>query len=374
MASIAPSLGWVAPDKSFSMASVATTPADADFGQNWYQRFEGAKPPAPTKAAAATGRTERLGKQPAAAPAKAVAAAAPGNGKAARTLTAADVPWPAPLPERFADSDAPTEAAAPVILAYADPAPGSAVDAFEALTDGESDEIVSDEAAGDGQEVPLPLARPRIKEPDATKPSADKPSTARQGADETEPEIAPEPKPKRDKEQRLAFARPDNPEKGSEGGSWLGRLFGGNGRASAGAGVAVYDISAAKVYMPDGSTLEAHSGIGNMADNPRYVHVKMNGPTPPHTYVLKMREKRFHGVEAIRMLPVDGKNKYGRTGFLTHSYLLRGGREESHGCVAFANYPKFLAAFKAGKVKKLVVVSGGGKGAAVRIAKNGTRA
>ena len=122
-------------------------------------------------------------------------------------------------------------------------------------------------------------------------------------------------------------------------GQSLRNMFG--GRARAGNGVAVYDISAARVYMPDGSVLEAHSGIGKMADNPRYAHIKMNGPTPPHTYNLKMREKRFHGVEAIRMLPVDGRNKHGRDGFLTHSYLLRGGRAESHGCVAFKDYKPF---------------------------------
>ncbi len=146
-------------------------------------------------------------------------------------------------------------------------------------------------------------------------------------------------------------------------------MFGGG--AKAGNGVAVYDITAAKVYMPDGSVLEAHSGIGKMADNPRYVDVKMTGPTPPHTYNLKMRETRFHGVEAIRMLPIDGKNKHGRDGFLTHSYLLRGGRAESHGCVAFADYPRFLTAFKQGKVKQIVVVPSGGRAAGLRLAQNG---
>jgi hypothetical protein len=107
-----------------------------------------------------------------------------------------------------------------------------------------------------------------------------------------------------------------------------------------------------------------------MADDPRYVNVKMAGPTPPQTYVLKMREQRFHGVEAIRMLPVDGKNLYGRGGFLTHSYLLRGRRAQSHGCVAFADYERFLKAFKSGKIKKMVVVASGGK-SAIRMAKNG---
>ena len=144
-----------------------------------------------------------------------------------------------------------------------------------------------------------------------------------------------------------------------------------DGLSGAGGGVAVYDISAAKVYMPDGSVLEAHSGVGKMADDARYVNVKMGGPTPPHTYNLKMRERLFHGVEAIRMLPVDGKNKYGRDGFLTHSYLLRGGRAESHGCVAFKDYSKFLTAYKQGKVRQLVVVPAGGRSAGVRLASNG---
>ena len=46
---------------------------------------------------------------------------------------------------------------------------------------------------------------------------------------------------------------------------------------------------------------------------------------------------------------------HGRDGILAHSYLLRGGRAESHGCVAFKDYPRFLKAFKQGKVKQLVV-------------------
>ena len=45
---------------------------------------------------------------------------------------------------------------------------------------------------------------------------------------------------------------------------------------------AVYDISARKVYLPDGTELEAHSGLGKRMDDPRHVHVKMHGATPPH--------------------------------------------------------------------------------------------
>ena len=146
--------------------------------------------------------------------------------------------------------------------------------------------------------------------------------------------------------EALAFAKPDRPADPKP----FNKLF---KRQDS---VAIYDISAGSL-MPDGSKLEAHSGIGKMADNPKYVHVRNSGPTPPNTYKLTMRKYRFYGVEAIRMTPLDGsKPMHGRDGFLTHSYLLRSRRPKSHGCVAFANYPQFLKAFKQGKVTHLVVV------------------
>ncbi|RED34414.1 uncharacterized protein DUF2778 [Rhodopseudomonas thermotolerans] len=119
---------------------------------------------------------------------------------------------------------------------------------------------------------------------------------------------------------------------------------------------AVYDITAKTVYMPDGSKLEAHSGLGARMDDPRHVNVKMQGATPPHIYDLKMREKLFHGVAAIRLTPVGGQDViYGRTGLLAHTYML-GPRGDSNGCVSFKDYNAFLQAFKRGEVKRLVVV------------------
>jgi hypothetical protein len=119
---------------------------------------------------------------------------------------------------------------------------------------------------------------------------------------------------------------------------------------------AVYDISARKVYMPDGTELEAHSGLGKKMDDPRHVHVRMHGATPPHVYDLTMREALFHGTEAIRMTPVGGSGRiYGRAGILAHPYLL-GPRGDSNGCVSFKNYDAFLQAFKKGQVKRMVVV------------------
>lgn len=152
--------------------------------------------------------------------------------------------------------------------------------------------------------------------------------------------------------EMLAYAKPDTPESGGLGSAFR-NLFNG---PSMGNGVAVYDISAKTVYMPDGSKLEAHSGLGSMVDQPRFVNRKNVGPTPPDTYNLSLRESRFHGVEAIRLTPSSGNNKYGRNGLLAHAYMLRGGRAESNGCVVFRDYHRFLAAYKKGKIKRLVVV------------------
>lgn len=245
--------------------------------------------------------------------------------------------------------------------------------------------------------VPLPQSRPRLAEtakPDkpvetvvAAKPekpaaAAEKPAGLFAGLLSAKPEkpAAPEKPEKPAKTLKpskpgkpevamaaMAFARPDSPDRGMT--NAFNGLF---NKPKAGNGVAVYDISAGVVIMPNGDRLEAHSGIGKMADNPRFVHVKMNGPTPPNTYKLSMREKRFHGVEAIRMTPIGDEPMHGRAGILAHSYLLRGRKEQSHGCVAFADYPRFLKAFKAGHVTHLVVVPGNGGGSRKQtVASNG---
>src|SRR5262245_39095588 len=67
---------------------------------------------------------------------------------------------------------------------------------------------------------------------------------------------------------------------------------------------AIYDITARTVYLPSGRRLEAHSGFGDLMDNPRHVHVRMQGATPPNVYNLTLRERLFHGVRAIRLNPL----------------------------------------------------------------------
>jgi hypothetical protein len=119
---------------------------------------------------------------------------------------------------------------------------------------------------------------------------------------------------------------------------------------------AVYDIEAHTVYLPSGERLEAHSGLGDKLDDPRYIRVKNRGPTPPNIYSLTLREQLFHGVEAIRLNPVDEGKMFGRDGMLAHTYML-GPNGQSNGCVSFRDYSRFLHAFKRGEVDRLVVVS-----------------
>jgi hypothetical protein len=149
----------------------------------------------------------------------------------------------------------------------------------------------------------------------------------------------------------LAYAAPDGGVFNDGQGKSPARLPPNDGQT------AIYDIAARTVHLPDGTRLEAHSGLGPKMDDPRYVHVKMHGATPPHVYDLAPREALFHGVEALRMHPVGGAEAiHGRAGLLTHNYLL-GPNGQSNGCVSFKDYDVFLRAYKDGKVKRMIVVA-----------------
>jgi hypothetical protein len=120
---------------------------------------------------------------------------------------------------------------------------------------------------------------------------------------------------------------------------------------------AVYDITAHTVYLPDGTKLEAHSGLGSYLDDPHSSRIRMRGVTPPHIYTLKPRESLFHGVAALRLTPVGGEDTiYGREGLLAHSFML-GPNGDSNGCVSFRDYNAFLNAYRNEGIRKLAVVA-----------------
>jgi hypothetical protein len=119
---------------------------------------------------------------------------------------------------------------------------------------------------------------------------------------------------------------------------------------------AIYDISAHIVYLPDGTRLEAHSGLGARLDDARHTDERMRGATPVAVYDLQPRESLFHGVQALRLIPLDEAKVFGRTGLLAHTYML-GSNGQSNGCVSFRNYEAFLRAYQNGEIKRLAVVS-----------------
>jgi hypothetical protein len=120
---------------------------------------------------------------------------------------------------------------------------------------------------------------------------------------------------------------------------------------------AVYDISAHMVYLPDGTKLEAHSGLGSKLDDPGSARIRMHGVTPPHIYELTPREALFHGVPALRLNPIGGEDAiYGRSGLLAHTFML-GPNGDSNGCVSFRDYNAFLNAYRNQGIKRLAVVA-----------------
>ena len=145
----------------------------------------------------------------------------------------------------------------------------------------------------------------------------------------------------------LAYAAPDTAGLGI-GGSIAGARYDRE--------TAVYDISAHTVYLPDGTTLEAHSGYGSNLDDPRSAAERMRGVTPPTIYELKPRESLFHGVQALRLIPLDEDKVHGRTGLLAHTFML-GPNGQSNGCVSFRDYQAFLRAYLSNKIKRLAVVA-----------------
>ena len=69
----------------------------------------------------------------------------------------------------------------------------------------------------------------------------------------------------------------------------------------------------------------------------------MRGATPPATYVLKPREKLFHGVRAL-LNPIGSGDAMGRAGLLVHPFL--GPNGDSNGCISVNDYDAFLQAYE----------------------------
>jgi hypothetical protein len=212
-------------------------------------------------------------------------------------------------------------------------------------------------------EIPLPLANPfRLQAPAPvpvvlatreTPPAARSPASARRSASLPQPSEkgfferifgASEPQPT----GALAYAPTDQGDLGG----W--RPAAPPKRNMADGKTAIYDISSKTVLLPNGQRLEAHSGLGDLMDDPRSMHLKNRGVTPANVYNLRMREALFHGVRAIRLVPVNEGRMFGRDGILAHTFML-GPRGDSNGCVSFRDYDVFLQAFLRGEITRIAV-------------------
>ena len=163
------------------------------------------------------------------------------------------------------------------------------------------------------------------------------------------------PQPQQHGPSLLSFASADASITGSLGPTPNPALAGNTPRYDQ--STAVYDISAHTVYLPDGTKLEAHSGLGSELDDPRSARIRMRGVTPPHVYELQPRESLFHGVPALRLNPVGGEEAiFGRSGLLAHTFML-GPNGDSNGCVSFRDYNAFLNAYRNQGIKRLAVVT-----------------
>lgn len=258
-----------------------------------------------------------------------------------------------------------SRSAPPEMVAALPPAPAAAIPEPPTI---EPRSIAT--AAQFGESAPLPPRRPDELGLSASRVPPQAP--VRQMAQQNRTAVAP-PAPEDNRSfLEKFFAAPESSAPQTSGPKPSGRalayavpetsLFGGTRAVTPGPAAsydrfaAVYDISAHTVYLPNGTRLEAHSGLRERLDDPRYVHERMRGATPPHVYELTPREQLFHGVQALRLTPVGGGHIFGRAGLLAHTYML-GPNGDSNGCVSFRNYNAFLQAYKNGEVKRLVVVA-----------------
>jgi hypothetical protein len=229
---------------------------------------------------------------------------------------------PAPPPKTAAAALPALEAAPPPLTAAASNPPEQAIGPEERLTRLEPPPIqIGVPQEGNLETVPPPDSSPLVELQPSPREAA--------------PPIVPAPLPP---SRPLELAPPVNPPTSYD------QL------------TAVYDISAHTVYLPSGMRLEAHSGLGDRIDDPRFVDERDHGATPPGVYQLTLRESLFHGVQALRLNPIGGGFTFNRVGLLAHPYML-GPNGDSNGCVSFKTYDVFLRAFQSGEVKRLAVVA-----------------
>ena len=119
---------------------------------------------------------------------------------------------------------------------------------------------------------------------------------------------------------------------------------------------AVYDLSAHTVYLPNGTKLEAHSGLGDRLDDPNHVNERMRGATPPHLY-----ETRAAGGFVPRRAGLASKShrrrRYFRPRRSTRPHLYAGPELGIPTAACRSRTTTDLRAYQNGEIRKLAVVA-----------------
>ena len=102
------------------------------------------------------------------------------------------------------------------------------------------------------------------------------------------------------------------------------------------------------MYLPDGMSLEAHSGLGDRIDDPVSSMSAITARRRLASINSRCARSLLHGVQALRLNPIGGGFTFNRVGLLAHPYML-GPNGDSNGCVSFKNYDVFLRAFQNGR-------------------------
>ena len=99
----------------------------------------------------------------------------------------------------------------------------------------------------------------------------------------------------------------------------------------------VYVQRTGDLYRDGKKLTTGYSGIGEGKNNPEMEAVHNVGPIPQGIYSIGQPEDtESHGPYVLRLLPIEGTDTFGRSGFLWHGDSIQHPGGASHGCICSA--------------------------------------
>lgn len=96
----------------------------------------------------------------------------------------------------------------------------------------------------------------------------------------------------------------------------------------------LYVIKTGGFYRGDTLLATSYSGFGKAKNDPAQCQVAGLGPIPPGAYWINQAEDYTHmGPIAMRLIPMEGTQDFGRAGFYIHGDSIEHPGAASHGCI-----------------------------------------